>query len=478
MKINTYKKIAGILFMAVAVFFLSCDAEVEVDKTFEEILGAEPTIESFSPGTAPIQGLVTITGTNLNFVNKAFIGDVAAEIYSRENASTMIIKVPAEAKSGTIRLETSSAKVAVSSDVLTVTYPVPVIKSTLQDSATVNETLTIEGQNLGVITKITFGEVDGVIESQDDITIIVRTPNSAPSPMAVTYTYLTTTGPVTEVLSPEFTIDIPTPAVTAFPAAIIKGNPVTVTGTNLNLVTSVLLGTQAITDYEATATSLTFNPPAGLASGTYVITLGYGEKLTIKSETVPYINRDVQVYFNFETQGTEVISSSNADQIVTNKLNGTVPQPPFPGGNNYHHLQMLSPTATGSSIAYMRFSMSTNATWKTVFDAGAFNNNPVLHFWLNTNNTTPTLRLYMTSAASKKLTKYNTNGEWVLVAVKLRDLFPDVTPADFVSGNYMRMNYLTDNQANVMQEVNTDWFVITDAVLTEAGAVDLTASFK
>ncbi|RZM25276.1 MAG: hypothetical protein EOO88_19875 [Pedobacter sp.] len=126
----------------------------------------------------------------------------------------------------------------------------------------------------------------------------------------------------------------------------------------------------------------------------------------------------------------------------------------------------------------MRFSQSANATWKTIYDAGAFNNNPVLHFWLNTNNTTPTFRLYMTSAASKKLVHYSTNGEWKLVAIRLRDLFPDVTAGDFVSGNYMRMNYLTDNQAGVPLEVNADWFMITDAVLTEAGAVDVTGLFN
>ena len=469
-----YKNILYIGCMAFAVGFLSCDADVEVDKTFEEILAAQPTIGSFSPGSAPIQGLVTVHGTNLNFVTRAYIGEVQAEIYSRENASIMIIKVPASAVSGKIRFETNSDKVAESEGILTVTYPVPVIESAIPDQTTVNETITLEGENLQVITKITFGSVDGVIESQDDTTIIVRTPNSAPSPMALTYTYNTTTGQVTDVLNPSFTVYIPTPVVTAYPTAIIKGNPVTITGSNLNLITSVLLGTQAITDYTLTPTSVTFNPPTTLASGVYTITFAYGESSQLVSGNIPYINRDIQVYFNFESHGLEVISSSNLDQVTANTLNGTLPQPSFPGGTNYHHLGMLSPSNTGSSIAYMRFSQSTNTTWKTAFDSGAFNDSPVLHFWLNTNNTTPTLRLYMTSAASKKLTRYNTNGEWKLVAVRLRDAFPTVTPGDFVSGNYMRINYLTDNQANIPLEVNTDWFIITDSVLTEAGAVDVT----
>lgn len=65
-----------------------------------------------------------------------------------------------------------------------------------------------------------------------------------------------------------------------------------------------------------------------------------------------------------------------------------------------------------------------------------------------------------------------------MVAVRLRDVFPTVTASDFVSGNYFRMNYLTDNQANVPLEVNADWFIITDEVLTGVGAIDLTNSFN
>lgn len=90
---NIYKSIC--LVLVVAVF--ACDANVEVDKTFEEILAAQPTVVSFTPASAPIQSLVTITGTNLNFVMHAYIGGVEAEIYSRENQHTLIIKVPASA---------------------------------------------------------------------------------------------------------------------------------------------------------------------------------------------------------------------------------------------------------------------------------------------------------------------------------------------------------------------------------------------
>ena len=241
----------------------------------------------------------------------------------------------------------------------------------------------------------------------------------------------------------------------------------------MNLVTSVLFGTVEVTP-TVTSTSITFDAPTTLATGFYTITLIYGDGMQVVSDPIAYINRDVQTYFNFEAQGMEVVTAGQAAQITANQLNGTVAQPPFPNSTNYHHLKMLSPTANGSSIAYMRFSFATNTTWKTAFDNGAFNNNPVLHFWLNTNNTTPTLRLYATSAASKKLTHYNTNGEWKLVAIRLRDAFPTVTASDFVSGNYFRMNYLTDNQANVPLEVNADWFIITDEVLTGVGAIDVT----
>ena len=462
--------------MAVAI--LGCDEDPEVDQTFEEILAAQPTIESISPGSAPIQGLVTIVGTNLNFVTKAFIGDIPAEIYSRENANIMIIKVPTNAVNGIVTLTTDSGKTASSTEELTITYPVPSITSEFPAQAIVNDNITISGTNLQVITRVTFGTVNGVIEYQDDRTVIVRTPNTAPSPMTVTFGYNTVSGEVAGNLSDSFIIDIPTPEVSGFPKAVIKGSPVVIGGTDMNLVTSVLFGTTPIAAPVVTPTSVSFDAPASLATGFYPITLVYGDGMQVVSDPIAYINRDVQTYFNFEAQGLEVVTVGQAAQITANQLNGTVPQPPFPSSTNYHHLKMLSPTANGSSIAYMRFSFATNNTWKTIFDNGAFNNNPVLHFWLNTNNTTPTLRLYATSAVSKKLVHYNTNGEWKLVAVRLRDLFPTVTASDFVSGSYFRMNYLTDNQANVPLEVNTDWFIITDEVLTGVGAIDLTTSFN
>jgi len=462
--------------MAVAV--LGCDEDPEVDQTFEEILAAQPTVESFSPASAPIQSLVTITGSNLNFVTKAYIGDVQAEIYSRENSRILIIKVPANATNGVIRLTTDSAKEASSVEELTITYPVPSITSEFPAQAVVNDNITISGTNLQVITRITFGSVNGVIEYQDDRTVIVKTPNTGPSPLSVTFGYNTVSGEVAGNLSSSFIIDIPTPEVSGFPKAVIKGSPVVIGGTDMNLVTSVLFGTTPIAAPTVTPTSVSFDAPASLPTGFYPITLVYGDGMQVVSDPIAYINRDVQTYFNFEAQGMEVVTVGQAAQITANQLNGTVDQPPFPSSTNYHHLKMLSPTANGSSIAYMRFSFATNTTWKTVFDAGAFNNNPVLHFWLNTNNTTPTLRLYATSAASKKLVHYNTNGQWQLVAVRLRDLFPTVTASEFVSGAYLRMNYLTDNQANVPLEVNADWFIITDEVLTGVGAIDLTNSFN
>jgi hypothetical protein len=483
MKNNLYKKVIGILCMVLAVFVFSCDADTEVDKTYEEILAAQPTIASFSPGTAAIGSQVTIEGSYLNFVTKAFVGGAPAQIYSRENSRTIIITVPSNAVSGIIRLETESGKVVESAGTLTVTYPVPVITSTLPTQTLVNDEITIEGENLQVITRITFGTVNGVIQQQDDKTIVVSTPNTGPSPLPLSYSYNTGTGETTVVLNPAFTIYIPVPVVSAFPTAIIKNTPVVITGENMNLVTSVTLGTTAVT-FTATATSLSFNPPAALASGSYTITLGYGTNQQVVSNATPYINRDVQVYFDFESHGTSVIQSTAAveSHLVENTLNdpspSPLPQAPFPGGSNFSHLKLLSPTNNGSSIAYIRFSNSTNTTWKTAFDNGAFNNNPVLHMWLNTKNTTPTLRLYMTSAVSKKLVHYSTNGEWKLIAIRLRDLFPTVTASDFVSGNYMRMNYLSDNQANVPLEVNTDWYMITDGVLTEAGAVDVTNLFN
>jgi hypothetical protein len=90
----------------------------------------------------------------------------------------LVLRVPASAKNGAIRLVTSAQNEAVSSQELTVSYPVPVVSSTVPDIALVNANLIIEGSNLAQVSKVMFGTHEAIIEFKQAAAIIIKVPYS------------------------------------------------------------------------------------------------------------------------------------------------------------------------------------------------------------------------------------------------------------------------------------------------------------
>jgi len=103
-----------------------------------------------------------------------------------------------------------------------------------------------------------------------------------------------------------------------------------------------------------------------------------------------------------------------------------------------------------------------------VLDGTSFGGDPVLHFWMRTEDS-PTVKIYMGSPRRELQSSFrNTGGDWVLIAVKLKD---------FISGgNIADLNFrLSPTSASSQPEIKFaeyDWFIITDKVLTEFGALD------
>ncbi|MDD7887523.1 IPT/TIG domain-containing protein [Flavivirga sp. 57AJ16] len=458
--------------------FFSCDADVEVDQTVEEILSAQPTIASISPGTANILTKVIITGDYLNFADKAYIGDTACQITQRVNGKTLEIEVAANASSGSIKIVTSAGKEAVSSEVLNVTYPTPSITTTFPESATVNDNIVIEGTNLESISRITFGDMEGVIQFKEGQALVVSVPNNEVSPVEVNYYYNSSSGEVSGPLSSSFNILIPTPIIDAWPSLMSRDNEVTLVGTDMNLITSISVGGETVAFNTATATSVSFNVPSAVVTGYQDIVVSYSTSSKITQPSVPYINGQFESYIEFDSYTEDVfVINYSKDPLATQQLNGNVPQPPFPG-SSYYNLNMN--TGTGSTIARMRLDRETNNdTFPYVLDEGHFNNNAVMHFWINTEDTEPILKIYMggTSSVNRRQLSgpdINTGGEWKLYAVRLNGFIPSVTS----TGSGFEFRFNTGSSVSVFPViVNLDWIIVTDSVLTEFGAIDVTDLF-
>jgi len=465
------------ILLSLAQIFIACDADTEVDKTVDEILSAQPTIESISSSSADILSKVIITGTYLNFADKAYIGDVECQITQRVNGKTLEIKVAANATSGVIKIITSAGKEAVSSETLTVTYPTPIVTSAFPSSATVNENIVIEGSNLTSLTRISFGDIDGIIQFQENQAVVVSVPNNENSPVDVTYYYNTTSGEVGQLLSSNFNILIPTPIINAWPELMNRDSEVTIVGTDMNLITSITIGGQVVTYNTASSTSVSFNVPSGVATGYQDIVVNYGTSGKLTHTSVPYINGQFESYIEFDSYPADVfVIDYSKDPLATQQINNVVEQPPFPG-NSYYNLIMNTPT--GSTIARMKLhSVTTNDTWPNMIDSGNFGDNPVLHFWMNTENTEPILKIYIggTAAANRRQlsgSDINTGDQWKLFAVRLKGFIPTISSV----GSTFEIRFNTGSSASVPLKVNMDWIIVTDSVLTEFGAIDVTDAF-
>jgi len=458
--------------------FTACEADLEIDKTVDEIKAAQPTIESVSPNSADILSRITITGTFLNFAEKVYIGDIECKIMQRINGNTLEIEVAPQALSGIIRIVTSSEKEAVSTEMLTVTYPTPNVTSTFPINALVNQNITIEGSNLKGITRISFGDMDGVIQFQEDQALVVSIPNNETSQLAVNYYYNSTSGLESQALSSDFNILIPTPIINAWPSFMNRDSEVSLVGTDMNLITSISVGGSAVTLNSNTPTLISFNVPSNVATGYQDIVVNYGSTGKLTQALVPYINGQFESYIDFDSYPEDVfVIDLSKDPLATQQLQVAEAQPTLLG-SSYYNLKMN--TGTGSTIARMRMNAQTdNDSWSEIIDAGNFNDNPVLHFWMNTEGTEPIVKLYIggTSNPNRRELKganTNTGDTWQLFAVRLNGFIPSISSI----GSTFEFRFNTGSGASSFPvSVNLDWIIVTDSVLTEFGAVDVTELF-
>ena len=111
--------------ISAAAIFAACD-QLSVD----EIEVVAPVIESFSPESAPVGAVVTITGKYLNNVTEAYIGSVKVDISQKVSDTRMSVKVVNGVTSGVIKLVNPAGN-GVSSQTFNCSFAKPVITASL-----------------------------------------------------------------------------------------------------------------------------------------------------------------------------------------------------------------------------------------------------------------------------------------------------------------------------------------------------------
>jgi hypothetical protein len=260
-------------------------------------------------------GNITITGDYLNWVTKVtFAKDKVVESFVSQSINELVVTVPADAETGPLILTyggTDSADVQ-TGDTLIVTLPVATAFSPNPVKHQTN--LTITGTDLDLVKKVFFTAVStGVTSfvSQSATQLVVNVPEGAKKG---TITLEAASGKQTVS---GFELDLVLPAVTTIgPNPIDPGADLTITGTNLDLVTSVSFENAApVTTFTSqTATQIVVTVPSGVLRGP--ITLGVlNSTVTVASADILEINGGV---------AAPTIALPFYDDAVTSNWNGWI----------------------------------------------------------------------------------------------------------------------------------------------------------
>jgi len=245
------------------------------------------SITSITPTARPGDN-ITITGNYVNWITSVvFNKDLVVKTFVSKSVTQLVVKVPQNAKSGVLSYTTGGfVPLAIDNDIhsnLTVTLPMitamapnPILHAT---------NLTITGTNLDLTKGVLFNGSAAAVTtfvSQSATQIVVKVPADAhQGPVnAVAYSGLMTASPVDLVMT--------LPAVTTLaPVPVDHLANLTITGTNLNLVTGVLFkgNTTAVTTFVSqSATQIVLKVPAVANKGKITLQV-LNSTLTVDSPT-------------------------------------------------------------------------------------------------------------------------------------------------------------------------------------------------
>lgn len=235
-------------------------------------LNVKATIASMTLQARPGEN-ITINGTYLNWVSRiTFARDKAVTSFVTKTASQLVVRVPDDAQTGPLLISYGGTDSANLQTTDTLRVALPVATSFAPNPIKHADNLTITGTNLDLAKKITFAGVATPVTafvSQTATQLVVKVPAGAVKGKLV---FEAASGVQT---TSTVDVDVMLPAVTAMaPNPVDPGANLTITGTNLNLVSSVTFANApAVTAFVSqTSNQLVVKVPMGVLRGK--ITLG------------------------------------------------------------------------------------------------------------------------------------------------------------------------------------------------------------
>lgn len=236
---------------------------VQSSSTFASSLPA-PLVTSVSASNVAVGANFTIQGKNLDLASGYQIAGVNLAIVS-SSASAVTLTMPAQPVAGTLTLIVNGA--SLNTSYLLHGYRLASIVAVLPQLGVIGSSVTINGSGLAAATNIRFanGTLASVTAASGSSLTFVVPPGAVSGA-------LTVIDPYQEVTSASTFAIVPTVAVTALQSSV-SGSVVTltVTGSNLNIVTAATVGNTGATIVSSNSTQLVLSVALG-SSGTVALT--------------------------------------------------------------------------------------------------------------------------------------------------------------------------------------------------------------
>jgi len=254
-------------------FKLVCLSGVEVESDVSMML-ISPEVSKIAPNPIKNGKDLTITGTNLDLVTTVIFGGGKEGTVVSKSATSIVVTTPMEAVEGIVTVNSKSGK---TSESIKLNLIKPAITSIAPLALMAGNDITISGTNLDLVRKVRF------VDNQ--VVTLATPPEEGSGSFVVTVPTTATSGVVTlitvngdEIVSTEsLTVEAANkPVVTGMTSPIKPGQLLTITGTKLNLVESVIFqnNVKATSFGTRTATSLeVFVPEKGVKMGKVTVKL-------------------------------------------------------------------------------------------------------------------------------------------------------------------------------------------------------------
>ncbi|MBV4356771.1 IPT/TIG domain-containing protein [Pinibacter aurantiacus] len=247
-----------------------------------------PMATGFAPNPIKHQSNVTIKGTDLDLTKKVYFNGVPNAItnFVSKTATELVVKVPDSTETGKVMLEAASGVKSTSQVDLQIILPV--VTALAPNPIKHQTNLTITGTNLDLTKKVYFtGAPDAITTfvSQSATQLVVKVPAGAQDGKITLEA-----GSVKSSSSMDLKLVWPV-ATSLSPNPIDPETDLTITGTNLDLVTAVAIqnADPVKTFVSQTATQIVLKVPKGVAEGKVTMSV-LNSTVTVLSNDVLKIN--------------------------------------------------------------------------------------------------------------------------------------------------------------------------------------------